>query len=76
MPSAPVEHAMHADTAGYESSGRGGAGNIHERSRSREPAEEHKAGGGFGGLLHKVTHPLEHHHHHHQEPAQPTVMEE
>ncbi|KAH9053575.1 hypothetical protein EDB87DRAFT_1650983 [Lactarius vividus] len=47
-------HATHKHE--LESSGRGGAGNISDRSRSREPKEPNNKDHGLSGFLHRVTH--------------------
>ncbi len=50
-------HATHVH--GYESTGRGGAGNLADRSRSREPKDKNGKepghGHGLTGLLHRTT---------------------
>ncbi|KAH8990850.1 hypothetical protein EDB92DRAFT_2088373 [Lactarius akahatsu] len=47
-------HATHKHE--LESTGRGGAGNISDRSRSREPKEPNGKDHGLSGFLHRVTH--------------------
>ncbi|KAF8915314.1 hypothetical protein CPB85DRAFT_422141 [Mucidula mucida] len=59
-PSPPIENPSHQQSE-FESHGRGGAGNMRDRSQSRGPEQRtpSREKHGFSGLLHKVTHPLE-----------------
>ena len=50
-------HATHQHD--FESTGRGGVGNI-ERSRSREPKDPNNKDHGLTEFLHRVTHPGTH----------------
>ncbi|KAF9054961.1 hypothetical protein BDZ89DRAFT_1124768 [Hymenopellis radicata] len=59
-PSPPIEHPSHQHSE-FESHGRGGAGNMRDRSQSRGPEQRtpSREKHGLSGLLHKVTHPRE-----------------
>jgi len=43
----------------FESTGRGGAGNMRDRSESREPAARSQSRGRMADILHRVAHPWE-----------------
>jgi hypothetical protein len=64
-----VEVVQHHE-APFESSGRGGAGNIRDRSRSREPASRSasKDKNPITHLWNKATHPHPHQHVHTEDP--------
>ena len=59
---APGVEVVHHHEAPFESAGRGGAGNIRDRSVSREPGSRNPSRDTLGQLWNKVTHPHLHEH--------------
>jgi hypothetical protein len=64
----PGIEVVHHQDGGIQSSGRGGAGNIRDRSTSREPGNCSTSRERITQIWNKVTHPHPHQHVHVEDP--------